>query len=108
MGRSARYAAMRVCGRFSGMLGRRCSWPDWRDLGTFGEDESDIFANECSGSKGEEPELGQFENVDSGICKVMPVGRFNGGRSLNDIDVGENASAAERFVPELGEGEGWG
>lgn len=88
------------------MLDRRCGWPIWKGLGIFGEDESDIFANECKDSRGEEPELEEVENVDSGIWRVIPVGRFNGGRSLNDVDVGEKASAAERFVPELGEGEG--
>jgi len=34
----------------------------------------------------------------------MPVGRFKGGNSSNDAEVGENATAAERFKPE-GTGE---
>jgi len=69
------------------------------------EAESDILAKDCRGSRGE-AELGPTENPFAGMCKVIPVGRFKGGSSLKDVEVGENASAAERFEPGLGVGDG--
>lgn len=71
------------------------------------EVESDILAKDCKGSRGEAV-LGPVENPFSGMCKVIPVGRFKGGSSLKDVEVGENASAAERFEPGLGDGDGGG
>lgn len=67
--------------------------------------ERDILANDCKGSRGE-AELGQVGMAFFGMCKVIPVGRFRGGSSWKDVEVGENASAAERFEPGFGEGEG--
>lgn len=69
------------------------------------EVESDILAKDWRGSRGE-AEVEPAKKPLSGMCKVIPVGRFKGGSSLKDVDVGENASAAERFEPGLGEGDG--
>jgi len=58
---------------------------------------------DCRDSRGEDEweAVGKFV---SGICNVMPVGRFKGGNSWNEDEVGEKASAAERFKPG-GQGE---
>lgn len=71
------------------------------------EAERDILAKDCKDSRGE-AELGAVERPFLGMCKVIPVGRFKGGSSLKEVEVGENASAAERFEPGMGEGDGGG
>jgi hypothetical protein len=68
------------------------------------DDDNDILAKDCKDSTGD-AECGAAEKFVSGICKVMPVGRFKGGNSWNDDEVGENASAAERFKPGARHGE---